>query len=137
MANTKYQITDSERADSICPKRDLVWAHEVDAMHYERLEELPVWKAAIETADLVFRMVEDKRFAYQGDFRRQLGSAALSVSNNVAEGFELNTTKDLIKFLYIARGSAGEVRSMLYVMARILSLWYLVSGIWYSSFRHG
>ena len=43
-------------------------------------------------------------------------SAALSISNNIAEGFERGTTNELITFLYYARGSAGEVRSMLCVM---------------------
>ncbi len=40
----------------------------------------------------------------------------MSVSNNVAEGFERGTTNELLAFLYIARGSAGEVRSMLQVL---------------------
>ncbi|MBF8253932.1 MAG: four helix bundle protein [Deltaproteobacteria bacterium] len=43
--------------------------------------------------------------------------AALSVSNNIAEGFERGSTRELLAFLYIARGSAGEVRSMLKVLA--------------------
>jgi four helix bundle protein len=45
-------------------------------------------------------------------FRDQLDRGALSVSNNIAEGFERVSTKELIAFLAIARGSAGEVRSM-------------------------
>lgn len=45
--------------------------------------------------------------------RDQIERAALSISNNVAEGFERGTTNELLSFLYIARGSAGEVRSML------------------------
>jgi four helix bundle protein len=45
--------------------------------------------------------------------------AALSASNNIAEGFERGTTPELLTFLYIARGSAGEVRSMLCVMERM------------------
>jgi len=48
-----------------------------------------------------------------------LERAALSVSNNIAEGFERGTTNELLAFLYISRGSAGEVRSML----RILDRW--------------
>ena len=48
--------------------------------------------------------------------RDQLERAALSVSNNIAEGFERGTTPELLSFLCIARGSAGEVRSMLCVM---------------------
>jgi four helix bundle protein len=49
----------------------------------------------------------------------QLERAAVSVSNNVAEGFERGTTKELLAFIYIARGSAGEVRSMLCLMERL------------------
>jgi four helix bundle protein len=47
-----------------------------------------------------------------------LDRAALSVSNNIAEGFERGTTNELIQFLYIARGSSGEVRSMLMLKLR-------------------
>jgi four helix bundle protein len=42
----------------------------------------------------------------------------LSVSNNIAEGFERGTTNELLAFIYIARGSAGEVRSMLTLLLR-------------------
>ena len=42
----------------------------------------------------------------------------MSVSNNIAEGFERGTTAELLQFLYIARGSAGEVRSMLVLFER-------------------
>ena len=45
--------------------------------------------------------------------------ASLSISNNIAEGFERGTTAELINFLYIARGSAGESRSMLRLCERI------------------
>ena len=48
-----------------------------------------------------------------GDTKNQLERAALSISNNIAEGFERGTTTELIHFLYISRGSAGESRSML------------------------
>lgn len=47
--------------------------------------------------------------------RDQIERAAVSVSNNVAEGFERGTTQELLTFIYIARGSAGEVRSMLHL----------------------
>ena len=49
-------------------------------------------------------------------FRNQLDRASLSVSNNVAEGFERSTTNELLSFIAIARGSAGEVRSMMAVV---------------------
>ncbi len=82
-------------------------------MKYERFEDLPAWKAAIHLAMAVYAVTRDRFFVQAGDLRSQLRRAALSVSNNIAEGFERGTTAELISFLYIARGSAGEVRSML------------------------
>ena len=82
-------------------------------MKYERFEDLPVWKAAIDLAVRVYELTRNKFFSQPGDLRSQLRRAALSVSNNIAEGFERGSTAELLAFLYIARGSAGEVRSML------------------------
>ena len=59
-------------------------------------------------------------FRGKGDLANQLQRSVLSISNNIAEGFERGTTNELLHFLYIARGSAGEVRSMLGVMERML-----------------
>ena len=77
-------------------------------MTYERVEDIPVWQTAIDLAQGVFHLTADRAFAGQGDIANQLQRAALSVSNNVAEGFERGSTNDLIAFLYYARGSAGE-----------------------------
>ena len=61
----------------------------------------------------VFDLVDDRAFGRLGDLRNQLQRAALSVSNNIAEGFERGTTAELLTFIYVARGSASEVRSAL------------------------
>ena len=82
-------------------------------MKYERFEDLPVWQAAMELAREIYRLTRDRFFTQPGDLRDQLRRAALSVSNNIAEGFERGSTAELLAFLYIARGSAAEVRSML------------------------
>ena len=50
--------------------------------------------------------------------RNQLERAAVSVSNNIAEGFERGTTMELVHFLYISKGSSGECRSMLRMCER-------------------
>jgi len=82
-------------------------------MKYSRFEELPVWNAAQELAVRTYALTASPGFARQGSLRDQLERAAVSVSNNIAEGFERGSTQELLTFLYIARGSAGEVRSML------------------------
>jgi len=88
-------------------------------MKYERFEDLPVWKAAIELAVQIFALTENKTFMGKGDLRNQLEHAAVSISNNIAEGFERGTTQELLTFIYIARGSAGEVHSMLHLVDRL------------------
>lgn len=85
-------------------------------MKYERFEQLPVWQAAARLATDLFTFCSHPVFRGKGDLANQLQRAALSISNNIAEGFERGTTKELIAFLYYARGSAGEVRSMLAMM---------------------
>ncbi len=79
---------------------------------YKRFEDIPVWNAAIALADAVFELTSHASFKYRGDLVNQIRRSALSVSNNIAEGYERGTTSDLINFLYIARGSCGETRSM-------------------------
>jgi len=81
-------------------------------MALERFEELPVWKKAIDLALKTYTLTEQADFRGHGSLRDQIERAAVSVSNNIAEGFERGTTQELLTFLYIARGSAGEVRSM-------------------------
>ncbi len=82
-------------------------------MTYQRFEDLPVWKAAMDFAVMAFELLEERAFDRCGDVRDQLQRAALSISNNIAEGFERGNTAELLMFLYIARGSAGESRSVL------------------------
>ena len=87
-------------------------------MTYERFEDVPVWQEAARLYDAAEDLLEDSSFHASRGYRDQLDRAALSVSNNIAEGFERGTTNELLQFLYIARGSAGEVRSMLVLKLR-------------------
>ena len=82
-------------------------------MTYKRFEDLPVWQAGLELAGRVYRLTALAPFRRNRSLRDQLERAAVSIANNIAEGFERGTTQELLTFLYIARGSAGEVRSML------------------------
>jgi four helix bundle protein len=88
-------------------------------MTYQRFEDLPVWSEAICLAEAVYSLNSGERVGGYSSLRDQLERAALSVSNNIAEGFERGSTADLLKFIYIARGSAGEVRSMLHLIEKV------------------
>lgn len=98
-------------------------------MKYSRFEELPVWKDAIELAVLVFRLTALPGFSRYRSVRDQIERAAMSISNNIAEGFERGTTQETLTFLYIARGSSGETRSVLYICERLPGLADLKSEI--------
>jgi four helix bundle protein len=87
-------------------------------MTYQRFEDLPVWQKAAELYECTEDLLEAESFRVSRGFRDQLDRASLSVSNNIAEGFERGTTNELLAFIYIARGSAGEVRSMLCLKER-------------------
>jgi len=88
-------------------------------MKYTRFEELPVWNASIDLALRIYKLTQDRAFVRQRSLRDQLERATVSISNNIAEGFERGTTQELLTFIYIARGSAGEVRSMLSLIERL------------------
>jgi four helix bundle protein len=82
-------------------------------MTYQRFEDLPVWQDAIRLAEGCEDFLLAAKDQITFSKRDQLDRCSLSVSNNIAEGFERGTKNELLAFLYIARGSAGEVRSML------------------------
>jgi four helix bundle protein len=70
-------------------------------MRYRRFEELPVWNDAIDLAVRVFALVETGRLRQVSGLRDQIERAVVSISNNIAEGFERGPTAELLTFLYI------------------------------------
>lgn len=82
----------------------------------ERFEDIYAYqKAEILTVEVYKVFGKSKDFG----FRDQICRAAVSVMNNIAEGFERRTNKEFINFLYIAKGSSGEVRSMIYLAKKL------------------
>jgi four helix bundle protein len=88
-------------------------------MKYTRFEELPVWQAAIELAVRVFALTSHIAFKGHYDLKDQLERSGVSISNNIAEGFERGSTQETLTFLYISRGSSGELRSMTCLLERL------------------
>lgn len=77
-----------------------------------RFEELDVWKRSARlSAELYKSLVNLKDFG----FRDQITRASLSVPSNIAEGYERNSDKELANFLNYAKGSAGELRTQIYI----------------------
>lgn len=82
---------------------------------YKRFEDLPVWRSAKDLALNVYQITKNQRFRRDYSLADQIRRASIYVPSNIAEGFERGSRKELIEFLYIAKGSIGEVRSQLQV----------------------
>ncbi len=84
------------------------------------VEDLIVWQKAQELAEKIYKLVELNQFI-QKDYslKDQLRSAALSISDNIAEGFEYNNNPDFYRFLRMSKGSCGEIRNKVRFIKRI------------------
>lgn len=82
---------------------------------FNSFEEINSWQKARVFNKKIYEITETSKFKKDFDFVRQIRRASLSISSNIAEGFERNTDKEFIYFLYVAKASAGEVRSQLYL----------------------
>lgn len=79
-------------------------------------EEIIAWQKARELNSEIYKLTNDNAlFARDYGLRDQIRRASISISSNIAEGFERETAKEFIRFLYIAKASAGEFRSQLYL----------------------
>lgn len=85
-------------------------------MKIERFEDTKAWQEARTLVKMVYEAVKSNNgFGSDYKFREQSQSAAVSIMSNIAEGFSRRSTKEFTQFLFIAKGSAAEVQSQLYV----------------------
>jgi len=82
---------------------------------FRSFEEINSWQKSRIFNKKIYLATENSIFKKDFDFVRQIRRASLSISSNIAEGFERNTDKEFVYFLYVAKASAGEVRSQLYL----------------------
>jgi four helix bundle protein len=78
-------------------------------------EEIEAWKKTRVFTKKIYSISSIENFEKDFDLKRQIRRATISISSNIAEGFERNSDKEFKQFLYIAKASAGEVRSQLYL----------------------
>ena len=81
-------------------------------MKFERFEDILAWQKARVIVNKVYAATANSR---DWGFNDQIQRAAISIMNNIAEGYERRSNNEFRNFLYISKGSCGEVRSMLYV----------------------
>ncbi len=84
-------------------------------MKLDKFEDLEVWKLARSYAANIYKETEIGDISKDYSFKDQLRRSAVSVMANIAEGFERRTDKEFSQFLFIAKASAGEIRSHLYI----------------------
>ena len=85
-------------------------------MAYGSFEDLEVWQRACRLAVELHRILKDCR---DYGLRDQMTRAAVSIASNIAEGAERGSLADYTRFLYIAKGSAAELRTQLYIAAKL------------------
>lgn len=83
-------------------------------MKVERFEDLVIWQQARKLSKEVYEITKSGDFRYDSRFVQQIRAASGSIMDNIAEGFERDGNKEFIQFLYVAKGSCGEVRSQIY-----------------------
>lgn len=82
---------------------------------FKKFEDIKAWKRARELTRKIYNASNQERFARDFGLRDQIRRAAVSIMSNIAEGYDRNGTGEFIQFLAIAKGSAAEVQSQLYV----------------------
>jgi four helix bundle protein len=80
-----------------------------------RFEEIEAWQTARELTKLIYSLTEEGKFSRDFGLKDQIRRASVSVMSNISEGFESQTQAQFIRYLGLAKASAGEVRSQLYV----------------------
>ena len=78
-------------------------------------EELEIWKEARRLIREIYRITKTSKFSRDFGLAEQIRRAAISIMSNIAEGFERGGNQEFMQFLYIAKGSCGEVRSQVYI----------------------
>jgi len=85
----------------------------------ENFEDLDIWKLSIRLASDIFKLSQKGKLEKDFGTKDQIRRASLSVSSNIAEGFEYNNNKQFLRFLNYAKGSLGELRSQIYLLKEV------------------
>jgi four helix bundle protein len=84
-------------------------------MKIEKFEDLNIWRLSMEITQKIYGVVSQGDFSRDFELKGQLRRAIISVSSNIAEGFEKGNNKEFMRYLRIAKGSVGEARNQIYI----------------------
>jgi four helix bundle protein len=82
---------------------------------FKKFEDMEVWKKSMNLTKLIYQNTNQPGFVKDFNLVNQIRRSAISIPSNIAEGMERDGNKELINFLYIAKGSCGELRCQLYI----------------------
>jgi four helix bundle protein len=82
---------------------------------FKKFEDMEVWKKSMNLTRLIYHNTNQPSFLKDYKLVSQIRKSAISIASNIAEGVERDGNKELINFLYIAKGSCGELRCQLYI----------------------
>lgn len=85
----------------------------------EMFEDLDVWERAVDLAVEIYKISDDGKLAKDFTTRDHLRKTAMSISSNIAEGFEYNSNNEFLRFLKYAKGSSGELRNQVLIIYKI------------------
>ena len=85
----------------------------------KQFEDMEIWQKATDIAIEIYLISDKGKLKTDFGMKDQIRRAAMSISDNIAEGFEYDNNKDFVRFLRYAKGSAGELRNKLYVLYKV------------------
>lgn len=88
-------------------------------MKIQKFEELNIWKISLGLTKDIYDITSQGKFSKDFGLRDQIRRAVVSISSNIVEGFEKNNNNEFIRYLKIAKGSAGETRNQLHIALAI------------------
>lgn len=88
-------------------------------MKVNNFKDLEIWKSAVNITKDIYLYTSEGQFLKDYALKDQIRRAVISISSNIAEGFERNNNNEFIQFLKITKGSIGEVRSQLFIAKEI------------------
>lgn len=91
-------------------------------MKIQSYDQIQSWKKGIEITKQIYKITNSGHFLNDKSLSDQMRRSAVSISSNIAEGFERNSNNEFTRFLTIAKGSAGELRTQITISYQICYL---------------